>query len=126
MIKVSVIVPVYNIEEYIERCLDSLVHQDLKDMEIIVVNDGSIESKKIFEKVQEYPNVDLLEYEENRGKGYALKYGINYYLENLKDKYKGIVTVDADLQHQVEDIINISLKLIGNPDSLILGSRNFK
>ena len=40
-IKVSVIVPVYNIEKYIERCLHSLLGQDFADMEIIVVNDGS-------------------------------------------------------------------------------------
>ena len=37
----SVIVPVYNIEEYIERCLTSIIQQDFDDMEIIVVNDGS-------------------------------------------------------------------------------------
>ena len=36
MPKVSVIVPVYNVEEYLERCLDSLVNQTLKDIEIII------------------------------------------------------------------------------------------
>ena len=41
MPKVSIIVPVYNVEEYLERCLDSLVNQTLKDIEIIIVNDGS-------------------------------------------------------------------------------------
>lgn len=40
-IKVSIIVPVYNVEQYISRCLESLVNQTLKDIEIIVVNDGS-------------------------------------------------------------------------------------
>ncbi|MBE6154766.1 MAG: glycosyltransferase, partial [Firmicutes bacterium] len=39
--KVSVIVPVYNVEEYIERCLKSLVNQTLEEIEIIVVNDGT-------------------------------------------------------------------------------------
>ncbi|MGM9988147.1 MAG: glycosyltransferase family 2 protein, partial [Bacillaceae bacterium] len=39
--KVSVIVPVYNVERYIERCLESLIHQSLKEIEIIAVNDGS-------------------------------------------------------------------------------------
>ena len=41
MIKVSIVVPVYNVEKYLEKCLDSLVHQTLEDIEIIIVNDGS-------------------------------------------------------------------------------------
>ena len=41
MPKVSVIVPVYNVYDYLDKCLDSLVKQTLKDIEIIVVNDGS-------------------------------------------------------------------------------------
>ena len=39
--KVSVIVPVYNVEKYLAKCLDSLVNQTLKSIEIIIVNDGS-------------------------------------------------------------------------------------
>lgn len=41
MIKVSVIVPVYNVESYLEKCLNSLVNQTLKEIEILVINDGS-------------------------------------------------------------------------------------
>ena len=41
MAKVSVIVPVYNVEKYLTKCLETLVKQTLKDMEIIVVNDGA-------------------------------------------------------------------------------------
>ena len=40
-IKVSVIIPVYNVEEYIEECLNSVVNQTLKEIEIIIVNDGT-------------------------------------------------------------------------------------
>ena len=39
--KVSIIVPVYGVEKYIDKCLDSLVKQSLKEIEIIVVNDGT-------------------------------------------------------------------------------------
>ena len=46
MIKVSVIVPAYNVEDYIEKCLESLVNQTLEEIEIIVVNDGSKDSTK--------------------------------------------------------------------------------
>ena len=41
MPKVSVIIPVYNVEQYLRECLDSVVNQTLKDIEIICVNDGS-------------------------------------------------------------------------------------
>ena len=39
--KVSVIVPVYNVEQYLDRCVDSIVNQTYKNLEIILVDDGS-------------------------------------------------------------------------------------
>ena len=39
--KVSVIIPIYNVEKYLRECLDSVINQTLKDIEIICVNDGS-------------------------------------------------------------------------------------
>lgn len=51
MTKVSVIVPVYNVEKYLDKCLDSLANQTLKDIEVIVVNDESPDnSQKIIDK----------------------------------------------------------------------------
>ena len=41
MKKVSVIIPVYNVEEYLEECMESVIHQTLKEIEILCVNDGS-------------------------------------------------------------------------------------
>lgn len=57
MIKVSVIVPVYNTEKYLKKCLESLVKQSLKEIEIIIVNDGSPDqSEDIINRYQkEYP-----------------------------------------------------------------------
>ena len=43
-LKVSIIVPVYNVEKYLERCLNSLVNQSFKEIEIICINDGSTDS----------------------------------------------------------------------------------
>lgn len=42
--KVSIIVPVYNVEKYIEKCLDSLINQSYKNVEIVVINDGSTDN----------------------------------------------------------------------------------
>ena len=44
MPKISVIIPVYNVEKYLKRCLDSIIDQSFKDIEIICVNDGSPDS----------------------------------------------------------------------------------
>ena len=46
MIKLSVIVPVYNTGKYLEKCLNSLVNQTLKNIEIIIVDDGSTDNSK--------------------------------------------------------------------------------
>lgn len=80
MPKVSVIVPFYNVEKYIEKCLDSLVNQTLEEIEIILVNDGSQdnseEKAKEFEK--RYPNKIKYYKKANGGLGDARNFGIKY------------------------------------------------
>lgn len=80
MPKVSVIVPVYNVEKYLEKCLKSLVGQTLMDMEIIIVNDGSTDnSKEIVEKIRkQFPNKIIYVEKENGGLSDARNYGIPY------------------------------------------------
>ena len=57
MKSVSVIVPFYNVENYIEKCLETLVNQNLEDIEIILVNDGSKDRSKIIvdKFLKQYP-----------------------------------------------------------------------
>ena len=52
MDKISVIIPVYNIASYLQRCLDSVISQTYKNLEIIVVNDGSLDNS--LEILEEY------------------------------------------------------------------------
>jgi glycosyltransferase involved in cell wall biosynthesis len=91
-IKVSVIVPVYNVEKFIDKCLNSLVNQTLKEIEIIVVNDGSPDnSQKIIDKyVKKYPEKVQSFIKENGGQGSARNLGI----EKAKGEY--ISFVDSD------------------------------
>ena len=56
MIKVSIIVPVYNVEKYLRRCLDSLINQTLRDIEIITIDDGSTDS--CLSILREYEKLD--------------------------------------------------------------------
>lgn len=77
--KVSVIVPVYNTERYLEKCLCSLVNQTLEDIEIIIVNDGSTDdSQSIIDKyVKKYPRKVNSYVKENGGLSDARNYGIS-------------------------------------------------
>ena len=53
-VEVSVIVPVYNVEQYLKRCLDSLVNQTFENIEIIALNNGSIDNS--LNILKEYAN----------------------------------------------------------------------
>ena len=90
-VKVSVVVPVYNVEKYLAKCLDSLVNQSLKDMEIIVVNDGSPDdSQSIIDRyVRDYPMVKSY-IKENGGLSSARNYG----LMHTHGEYVGFVDSD--------------------------------
>ena len=91
MPKVSIIVPVYNVEAYLEKCLDSLVNQTLKDIEIIIVNDGSPDnSQKIIDEYQsKYKNIKS--YQKTNG---GLSDARNYGIKKATGKY--IAFLDSD------------------------------
>ena len=80
MPKVSVIVPVYNVEKYVEKCLKSLIDQTIQEIEIIVVDDGSQDdSKNIIDKyIKKYPAKVKYLYKENGGLSSARNFGITY------------------------------------------------
>ena len=80
MPKLSIIVPVYNVEKYIDTCLRSLTQQTLQDIEIIIVNDGTKDkSENIIEKyVKENPTKIKYYEKENGGLSSARNYGLKY------------------------------------------------
>lgn len=90
-VKVSIIVPVYNVEKYLRKCLDSLVNQTLKDIEIICINDGSTDDslKVLQEYASEHLNVIVID-QENQGVSIARNNGIN----KAQGDYIGFVDPD--------------------------------
>lgn len=92
MKKVSVIVPVYNVENYLRKCLDSLVGQTLQEIEIIVVNDGSKDgSQQIIDEYQnKFPEKIKAFIKENGGLSDARNYG----LRHVSGEYIGFVDSD--------------------------------
>ncbi len=91
MIKVSIIVPVYNVYPYLRKCLDSLVNQTLKEIEIIIVNDGSLDNSQeiIDEYKKKYKNIKAYK-KENGGLSSARNTG----LKKARGEY--IAFVDSD------------------------------
>lgn len=89
--KVSVIIPIYNVEKYLRECLDSVVNQTLKDIEIICVNDGSTDSSAAIcdEYAAKDPRVKVI-HKPNAGYGHSMNRG----LENATGEYIGIVESD--------------------------------
>lgn len=92
MVKISVIVPVYNVEKYLKKCLDSLVKQKFNSYEVLVVNDGSPDNSQeiVDEYVKKYPKIIKSFIKENGGVSSARNYGIN------KAKGEYIAFVDSD------------------------------
>ena len=80
MPKVSVIVPIYNVEKYLEKCINSLLSQTLEDIQIILVNDGSKDNSGNIAKEYEKNNKDRVIYveKENGGLSDARNYGLKY------------------------------------------------
>lgn len=75
---ISVIVPVYNVEDYLNRCLDSIIHQNYKNLEIILIDDGSTDSSGTI--IDEYGKRDSrirIVHQENWGLSHARNVGLN-------------------------------------------------
>lgn len=78
--KISVVVPIYNVEVYLERCLDSIVNQTLKELEIILVDDGSNDGSNRIARTYagKDSRVILLVNEKNIGQGLSRQKGLAY------------------------------------------------
>ena len=114
MKKISVIIPVYNTEKYLKRCFDSVIAQEYKDLELVIINDGSTDNSEqlINEYKTKYPELISYYNKENTGVADTRNFGIK------KAKGEYIMFLDSDdyidtaLLKNLEDYINKNIDLI--------------
>lgn len=87
MIKLSVIIPVYNTEKYLQNCLDSIFRQNFSDFEVICIDDGSTDNS--LDVLAQYSNITVIK-QTNKGSGVARNLGLQY----AKGEY--VLFVDSD------------------------------
>ncbi|AGR78442.1 glycosyltransferase, family 2 [Aliarcobacter butzleri 7h1h] len=113
---VSIIIPVYNTEEYLDKCLNSCINQTFKDIEIIIINDGSTDNS--FEICKEYLKIDSrirLFNQENRGQGFARNFGI------MKSKSDFIYFLDSDDFIEPDTIEQLYNQVIFDKSDIVIG-----
>lgn len=117
--KVSIIVPIYNVEQYLEKCLQSLTKQSFKDIEIWAISDGSPDNS--IEIIKKYAKKDkrvkCIE-KENGGYGSVLEYAI----KNITTEYFLICDPDDWLRKDAVEILYNQAKK--NKVDLVVGAKN--
>lgn len=116
---VSVIIPVYNAEKYIYKCLDSVFNQTYKNIEVIIINDGSKDKSKeiILETINEFKNVVYIE-QENQGSSVARNKGLSI----AKGRY--VLFLDSDDYLDINSVKLLYEKAINtDSDMVIMGHK---
>lgn len=102
--RISVIVPIFNVEKYLDACIKSICNQTYRDLEIILIDDGSTDrSGDICEEWSHKDERVIVFHQENKGLSYARNYG----LEKSTGNYVGFVDSDDYLEPEMyEKLIN--------------------
>lgn len=107
-IKVSILVPVYNVEKYLKECLGSILGQTLKDIEVICINDGSKDdSLEILENYRKLDSRITIIDKPNSGYGHTMNVG----LDKAEGEYIGIVESDDFVAAEMfETLYNVAIE----------------
>lgn len=117
-IMISIIIPIYNCKEYLEYCIKSVLCQTLKELEIICVDDGSVDnSMEIVQRIQRVDNRIILKHQENQGAGAAR----NAALKIAKGKY--VIFLDADDYYKEENALELMVRACERKSVLVCASR---
>lgn len=120
MAEISVIVPIYKVEKYIKRCIDSILTQTFRDFELILVDDGSPD--KCGQICEEYARKDeriVVLHRENGGLSAARNTGIEWTFLNSESKYITFVDSDDWLHPQYLDILYQAVIKTKSPVSVV-------
>lgn len=102
MPKISIVVPVYNVEKYLRECIDSIIHQTLEDIEIICVNDGSTDaSLEILKDFEKKDNRIKIIDKKNSGYGNSMNMG----MDAATGEYVGIVESDDYISDDMFEVL---------------------
>ena len=114
---ISVIVPVYNVQDYLKKCLDSISAQTMRDIEIIIINDGTKDSSReiAVAHARTDPRIILID-QENQGLGYARNTGLNV----ARGRY--VAFVDSDDWLDIGYLEAFYLEAERNEADLVIGS----
>lgn len=119
--KVSIVVPVYNVEKYLKRCVDSLVRQSYSDLEILLVDDGSKDSSLTICKEYELKDSRIkVFHKENEGLGLTRNYGI----ERATGEY--ITFVDSDDYLTFDAVETMLRKAVATDADVVIANMFYK
>lgn len=121
-VKISVIIPVYNVEKYLKQCLDSVINQTLTDIEIICINDNSNDdSLNILEKYAKKDNrIFIISNEKNMGGGFSRNEG----LKIANGEYISFIDADDWVEKEMLEFTYDEAKL-KNLDLVLFLAKNF-
>ena len=116
--KITVIIPVFNEMKTIEQIMNLVLDQKKFILEVIVVDDCSIDgSKDILEKFKKYENIKMIFHEKNKGKGAAIKSAVKYITGEI------VIIQDADLEYDPKDYEKLVVPIINGETNVVYGSR---
>ena len=121
MSKISVVIPVYNVEGYLCRCLDSVLSQTFKDFELILVDDGSMDNCGLI--CDEYANNDeriTVLHQENQGQAKARNVALDWIFANSKCEYITFIDSDDWVHPQYLELLYKANELFGTSISQCL------
>ena len=121
--RLAIVLPSLDPDKKFLGVVDGLVANGFEH--IVIVDDGSdADHKHFFAEAAKLSQTHLCVHEVNRGKGRALKTGFEYVMKNLPG-LEGVITIDGDGQHLVEDIIACGERMLAEGDKVVLGCRDF-